>query len=345
MKKLRVLVLVHESLVPPDDVSGLTKKEYLHADWKCEYDVTVTLREMGHEVRPLGLLKDLTPLRDAIVDWKPDVAFVLLEEFLGLVTYDHAVVSYLELMRQDYTGCNPRGMLLSRDKGLAKSILAYHRIPSPNFAIVPRGKRIKRTRRLAFPLFVKSASEDASFGISQSSIVRDDAALAERVQYVHDTVETDAMVEQFIEGRELYVGVIGNERLQTFPIWEMVFRKLPEGVASIATSRVKWDPEHQKELGIETRRAKDLPPGAEAKIARICKRVYRALHMSGFARMDLRLAEDGNVFVLEANANPNLAYGEDFAESAEAAGIDYEALLQRILNLGLRYQAPWKVYG
>ena len=344
MKKLRVLALVHESLVPPEDVEGLTKKEYLHADWKSEYDVTVTLREMGHEVRPLGLLTDLTPLREAIVDWKPDITFVLLEEFHGLVTYDHAVASYLELMRQDYTGCNARGLLLSRDKGLAKSILSFHRIPSPTFTIVPRGKRIRRTRRLSFPLFVKSASEDASVGISQSSIVHDDESLAERVEYIHDKVETDAMVEQFIEGRELYVGVIGNERVQTLPIWEMTFRNVPEGVPRIATSKIKWDPEHQKELGVTTHAAINLPPGAEAKIHRICKRVYRALHMSGFARMDLRLAEGGSVFVLEANANPNLAYGEDFAESAEAAGIDYEALLQRILNLGLRYKAPWKLH-
>jgi len=144
------------------------------------------------------------------------------------------------------------------------------------------------------------------------------------------------------EGRELYVGVIGNQRLQTFPVWEMIFENLPEHVANIATRKVKWDVAYQKKVGIKTRRAEDLPPGVEEQIHRICKRVYRALYLSGYARMDLRLAPDGRVYVLEANPNPNLSYGEDFAESAEVVGISYEALIQRILNLGLSYRAPWR---
>ncbi len=189
---------------------------------------------------------------------------------------------------------------------------------------------------------MKSVVEDASLGISQASIVSDDQALAQRVEFVHQHAGSDAMVEQYIEGRELYVGVIGNRRLETFPIWEMVFSKMPEDVARIATAKVKWDRQYQKKHGIDTHAATDLPPGLDVRIAQLCKRVYRALNMSGYARMDLRLRDDGRVFVLEANANPNLSYGEDFSESAEQAGINFEALLQRIINLGLRYEAPWK---
>jgi D-alanine-D-alanine ligase len=162
------------------------------------------------------------------------------------------------------------------------------------------------------------------------------------VKFIHDNVGSDAIVEHYVDGRELYVGVVGNRRLQTFPVWEMVFSKMPDDLARIATARVKWDPEYQKKHGIDTRAAKDLSPATQQRISNICKRVFRALNMSGYARMDLRLRPDGRVSVLEANANPNLEYGEDFAESAELAGVKYESLLQRIINLGLQYQAPWK---
>jgi D-alanine-D-alanine ligase len=195
---------------------------------------------------------------------------------------------------------------------------------------------------MTFPLFVKSATEHASLGIAQASIVRNDQQLEERVRFIHESVGSDALAEQYIEGREVYVGVMGNRRLQTFPPWELVFEKMPPDLPRIATAKAKWDPAYQERHGIDTRAAKDLSDEMKRQLAKIGKRVYRALHMSGYARMDLRLAEDGGIFVLEANANPNLEYGEDFAESAEAVGVSYENLLQRILNMGLSYEAPWK---
>src|SRR5690606_22131650 len=151
---------------------------------------------------------------------------------------------------------------------------------------------------------------------------------------VHETIGSDALVEEYIAGREFYVGVLGNTRLQTFPIWELRFDNLPEGFPNIATARVKWDSEHQKKLGISTDVARDLPPGVEQQVVRLCKRIYRVLNLSGYARLDFRLSEEGKLYVLEANPNPNLSYGEDFAESAETMGIDYPNLLQRIVRLG-----------
>jgi D-alanine-D-alanine ligase len=265
-----------------------------------------------------------------------------LEEFHGVGTYDQHVVSYLELMRQPYTGCNPAGLFITHDKALTKKILTYHRIPTPRFAFCPIGRAVPRPKRLAFPLLVKSVHEDASLGIAQASIVRDFDALKERVAFIHERVSTHAIVEEYVEGRELYVGVIGNHRLQTFPVWELLFTKMPEHIPRIATRKVKWDFQYQELRGIKTHAAKDLPPGAEESIAKLCKRAYRLLNMTGYGRMDLRLRDDGRIFVIEANANPNLEYGEDFSESAEAIGISYEALMQRIINLGLRYHAPWK---
>jgi len=339
-RKRRVLVLMHEDLIPPDSLEGVEEKEI--ARWKSEFDVLATLREMGHDARPLGLYDDLGVIRRAVEQFKPHIHFNMLEEFHGVAIYDQHVVGYLELTRQAYTGCNPRGLMLAHDKALCKQVLTYHRIPTPRFAVLPRGRRVRRPTGLQFPLVVKSVIEEASMGISQASVVTSDEKFAERVAFIHEHVGTDALAEQFIEGRELYVGVMGNRRLQTLPVWEMVFRNMPENVPHIATARVKFDEEYQKRHGITTLRAENLPEGAEHRIQRICKRVYRALSLSGYARMDLRLRDDGAVFVLEANPNPNLEYGEDFAESAEVRGINYDALLDRIIQLGLSYRAPWR---
>lgn len=339
MSKLRVLVLVREGHVPPETLHGVSDQEL--TPWKAEFDVCETLRHLGHEVLPLGVYDDLTPIRKALSDFSPDITFMLLEEFHGVVTYDFAVISYLELMQQPYTGCNPRGLLLTKDKALSKKVLAFHRIPTPRFAVFPRGRTVHRPKKLSFPLFVKSVVEDASFGIAQASIVRDDEALYQRVQFIHEKTGDDAIAEQYIEGRELYVGVLGNTRLTTLPAWEMNFGKLPEDVARIATSRVKWDHKYQQKYDITTHAAQDLDEATQLALAKLCKRVYRALSMSGYGRMDLRMTHGGEVYVIEANANPNLEYGEDFAESAHSIGIDYEALLQRILNLGLSYRAAW----
>ena len=244
MKKLRILVLMHESLVPPDSIEGLTDKEI--NPFKTEYDVVVTLKEMGHEVQPLGVASDLGVLRRSILAFKPHITFNLLEEFHGVAVYDQHVVSYLELMKETYTGCNPRGLMLAHDKALSKQILAYHRIPVPDFAVFPMGRKVRRPRKLTFPLLVKSLTEEGSVGIAQASLVHDDGQLAERTEFVHRQLRTDAIAEQFIEGRELYVGVLGNERLQTLPVWELVFTKMPDDVPFIATSKVKWDLEYQK---------------------------------------------------------------------------------------------------
>src|SRR5205809_2108488 len=206
MKRLRTLVVMHSTLVPPDSLEGHSEKEI--EEWRTEYDVVSTLKKSGHEVQCLGISDSLEELRKVVTDWQPDIVFNLLEEFDGIVTYDQHVVAFLELMRQPYTGCNPRGLLLSRDKSLCKQLLAFHRIATPQFAVFRRGAPIHLPRRLRFPLFVKSTVEDASLGIAQASVVEDAAKLKERIEFVHEQVKTDALVEEYIEGRELYVGVM-----------------------------------------------------------------------------------------------------------------------------------------
>jgi D-alanine-D-alanine ligase len=326
---------MHENLVPPDPPGDA---DLASVPWKTEFDVVSTLREMGHEVRALGVRSDLRVVREAIEEWKPHIAFNLLEEFDGLATYDQNVVAYLELLRVPYTGCNPRGLMLSRDKALSKKILTYHRIPCPDFAVFPIGRTVRRPARLPFPLIVKSLTEDASLGISQASVVESDEKLRERVTFVHQNLGTSAIAERYVEGRELYVAVVGNRRLRVFPVWELRMEGLPDEARPIATQRLKWSKQYQEKYGIKWGEARNLPDGVTRRVQTLAKRIYRALGLSGYARIDFRLDANQAPYVLEANPNPEIAYGEELAESAEKAGLSYEALLQQILGLGLSWR-------
>ncbi len=342
MRKQRILLMVHERLVPPDNAADLPEAEI--DEFRTEYNVYATLSNLGHEVRIVGIGDRLSVLREAIRDFEPQIVFNLLDEFSGIESYDHHVVGFLELIRQPYTGCNPRGMMLSRDKVLTKQLLAWHRIATPSFQLFPYGQRVRVSSKIRFPLFVKSATEDASLGISQASVVDDMKSLHERIAFIHDHVQSDALVEEYIEGREMYIGVLGNSRLHTMPVWEMNFGKLANGSSAIATRKVKWDRKYQERHGISTGPASTLEPEQSRQLHRLAKRVFRALHMSGYARLDLRMRPDGRVYLLEANANPDLTYGEDFAESAAADGIDYPALLTRIVRLGGAYLPEWRMF-
>src|SRR6266480_1983567 len=333
MKRLRVLVLLHPDLMPPDSLEGRTEQE-IHK-WKTEYDVVSTLRQAGHDVRPLGVQNELKPIRDEIESWRPDVVFNLLEQFHGEAVYDQNVTSYLELLRMPYTGCNPRGLVLARGKDLSKKLLAYHRIPQPSFAVFPVRRKVRRPAHLALPLIVKSLNEDASYGIAQASVVESDEKLAERVGFIHERIGTAAIAEQYIEGRELYVGVMGNDRLRVLPVWELEFGSMAQGARLIATEKVKHDPEYQERRGILHGPAKDLPPQLGARIERSAKRIYRTLELDGYARIDFRLSADGIPYYIEANPNPEIARVEEFASAAKQDGLDYPDLLQRILALGI----------
>lgn len=333
-RKLRIVVLMHPALVPPDSLDGYAEREAYQ--WKTEYDVVRTLRELGHEVRPLGVADELTPIRQVIDEFKPDIFFNLLEEFLGRQDFDHHVVSFLELMQVPYTGCHPRGLMLARDKALSKKLLAYHHLTVPKFAVYPRGRRVQRPKNLEFPLIVKSQVHEASLGISQASIVDNDEKLRERVAFIHQRNASDAIAEQYVDGREFYVGMIGNSRFEVLPVWELLFENMPPGASPIATASVKHNPDYQRRRGIYQQHAEDLTPSLRTHIIRTTRRIARILDLDGYARIDYRLSADGRLYFLEANPNPDIAQSEEFASAAEEAGKSYPQLIQKIVDLGLQ---------
>jgi D-alanine-D-alanine ligase len=333
MSRHRVLALVHKDLVPKDDAAPAD----VNPEWRMEWDVVTALRKRGHDVLVIGVHDDLTPIRQSIESFKPTIVFNMMEAFADIGVFDQNIVSYLELLRVPYTGCNPRGLTLSRDKALSRKLLAYHRIPAPYFTVVPLNRRPVLPKKLQYPLIVKSLTYESSIGISQASVVANEEQLVKRVKYIHDTILTPAIVEQFIDGRELYVGVLGNHRLRVFPVWEMSFAKMSENNWRIATERVKWSVKYQKRHGIDTAEAQ-LPEGVAAKMQHLAKRTYRALELSGYARVDFRMDPNHNLYVIEANANPQLAEEEDFAQSAKRAKLEYPMLLERIMALGIQWQ-------
>src|SRR5436309_2266486 len=272
---MRVLALVHRHLIPPEQIEDGT--DITSAPWRTEYDVITTLRAAGHEVQPLGVHDDLGEIRRLATEWKPHIAFNLLEGFDDITIFDQNVVSHLELLKLPYTGCNPRGLLLARDKSLSKKLLAYHRIPVPDFEVYRIGHPIRRPKRLPFPLIVKSLTQEASVGISQASVVDSDDKLKERVTFIHESIGTAALVEQYIEGREIYVGVLGNQTLQARPVCELFCTNMPEGSKRIATDRVKWSVKYQKKYGTDSGQAQDLTDFKAEHIQHGCQRDYRAL--------------------------------------------------------------------
>lgn len=327
--------MMDELLVPPTSIDGLTAAEV--ARFRTEHDVLSTLRAMGHVAEPCGVKSDLGVIVPALETFQPHVCFNLIEDFDGVATHDQHVVSYLELLKQAYTGCNPRGLTIARDKAVAKKILAYHGISVPQFQVFPIGRSVKPNEDLPYPAIVKSLTEEGSTGISQASIVNSHEELVARVAFIHETLDTPAIAEQYIDGRELYVGIMGNAKLTAFPVWELNLADLPDDAVKIATSKVKWDVAYQERYNIKSGPAAGLTDDIHDDIVDTCKRIYRLLSLSGYARIDLRLTSTGEVYFLEANPNPQIARGEDFADSAAAAGLSYEALLYKILTLGIGY--------
>jgi len=297
--------------------------------------VLAALAQLGHASEYLAIFDDLDLLRRKLESFEPDVIFNLADQFKNNRAFDQNIVSFLELYGVPFTGCGSTGLTLCKHKAISKKILGYHRIRVPEFTVVARGKRAARPARLKFPILVKPLKEEASYGISQASFVETDEQFKERVQFIHASHDSDVIAEEYIAGRELYVSLLGNERLSVFPIRELVFEEVPPDEPKIATYRAKWDESYRKRWGLKYQFAKALDPLLERAIVQTCKRIYRLLTIDGYARIDLRVTDAGEIYFIEANPNPHLAADEDFAQSALKAGVPYAKLVERILRTGL----------
>ena len=332
-KKLKVLALF--DAVRPTKIDQDLSKEMKTEDWKTEANVLAALATLPYSVEHLAIFDDLDLVRQKLESFAPDVIFNLADQFKNNRGFDQNIVSLLEMQGVPFTGCGATGLVLCKHKGISKKILGYHQIHVPNFVVIPRGQRIARLKRPKFPLLVKPVKEEASYGISQASFVVSDEQFRERVAFIHEKHDADVIAEEYIEGRELYVALMGNLRPQVFPIRELVFREVPPNEPRIATYRAKWDEEYRKRWGLQNLFA-ELEPPLIAKIEQTCRRIYSLLTIEGYARIDLRLTAANEIYFIEANPNPILAADEDFAISAGQAGLTYPQLIDTIIRQGLR---------
>jgi D-alanine-D-alanine ligase len=333
-KKLKILALF--DAIRPTTLDQDLSEELKTEDWVTEANVLDALQNLGFTVEHLAIFDDTDLISRKLGDFQPDVVFNLADQFKNNRAFDQNIVSFLELQGVPFTGCGSTGLTLCKHKGISKKILSYHRIRVPNFITLPRGRRIARPRRLAFPILVKPLKEEASLGISQASFVENDEQFKERVAFLHEKYDQDVIAEEYIEGRELYAGILGNHRLQVLPLRELVFKEVPPDEPKIATYKAKWDEEYRKRWGIRNEFADQLDPTLVRRIEQTSKKIYRLLAIDGYARLDLRLTADNQIVFIEANPNPILAREEDFAQSALKADLDYVRLIQKIIQLGMQ---------
>jgi D-alanine-D-alanine ligase len=301
-----------------------------------ENDVYQALLECGYEVHRLSLFDDVRPLLDAVRDIKPDVIFNTCEIFNAVTHFDKNIVAVMELLGVPCTGASSSSLFLCNDKGLCKKILRFHRVRVPRFHAFYRGHKVWLPKTLKLPCIIKPLTEEASRGISQASIVDDEASFLARIGMIHERMSLDAIAEEYIDGRELYVSIIGDRALRVLPAREMTFGQMAEDEPRIATYKAKWDDAYRKRWGIRNHFATALEPELQQRIDDVCRRAYRALNIRSYARFDLRVTSAGNVYVIEPNVNPCIAKDDELAQSALKAGIAYPALIRKVVNQALR---------
>jgi D-alanine-D-alanine ligase len=339
---MRILVLfdVHRPIGPDEtfSVRSLRGEE----EKPTEADVLACLRKLGHDVETLAVYDAVKAVLDKIEAFKPDVVFNLCETFFSDRANEPNIPALLELMKVPYTGAGPDALMLCKDKALAKKLLSFHRIRVARFVVSSRERPLRRLGRFSYPAFVKPIGEEASDGIARASLAKNEEEALDRARFLHERFESDALIEEYVDGRELYLGVLGNRRLTVFPPRELFFEHEggAEDAPRFATAKAKWDDGYRKKWKIRNGPAGPLPAGVERRLAELARRVYRILNIRGLGRIDVRLSTAGEVVVIEANPNPSLAKEDDFAQAAAQVGIGYEALIQKILENAQRWSTP-----
>jgi D-alanine-D-alanine ligase len=317
----------------------ITILTYLEGEKEKELDPVVkqvagALRKKKHQVSVLGIHGDIKKVMAGLSRRKPDLVFNLVEMWGDDVAGDSNVAALIELLGYRYTGSGPGELYLTRDKALSKRMLAFEDILYPRFAVFSKDKDFETGGNLRLPLFVKPVAMDSSIGIGKKSIVRDSGEMMQRVLAIHKECDDAALVEEFIEGREFYVGVLGNVDAQALPPIEADFSGLPDGAPKVYDRNAKWEPGSKEYKGTSTKVA-DLPDELRARLQKVSLDAYRALRVRDYGRVDLRVAETGEIYVLEVNASCYLEKHDEFSVAAKAAGIEYVDLINRIVELAL----------
>jgi D-alanine-D-alanine ligase len=337
VKKTRLLVLFDTDGEPP---ASQDYRKQIESTDEAEFDIARALIAKGHQVRMFGFRDNLDHLIAGLRAEPADVIFNLAERFRGQSALDYTVTAVLDMLGLPYTGASSEGLMLARDKALTKKVFAYQGIRIPHFMVCHRGLAVQRPSDLRFPLIVKPLDEDASVGIAQASVVRDDDALKERVTFIHERIKTDAIVEEFIAGRELYIGVMGNDPPVALPPIEMVFGNDSTVESRIATFKAKWSVRYREGRGIQNMIAENLSEEVRQRLAEVALRAYEAAGLRDYGRIDVRLAHDDAIYVVEANPNPYLAEGEDLAWAAEEGGHLYPEFIEKIAEMAIKRGTP-----
>ena len=332
MKSLKIILLFDLSVkIAPEDYSDYWQTP----DWKIEKDVKNTLIKLGHEVIPYGIHDDIDPFLKLVKEQKPDLVFNMSEAFLGKRDFEPNLTSLMQLVGVPFTGAGPMSLQLCKDKGLTKVILDYHQVKIPKFVVAKKSRSFASSlKNFPFPAFIKPLDLESSEGISQNSFVKNEKEAIARVKFIHERLGADAIIEEFIDGREVYVSILGNENLKVFPPRELFFKQKAEDEPKFATYKSKWDQAYRKKWGIDTAFASEFSEPMQKKLNDVCKKIYRLLGIQGFGRIDLRIKGE-DIYFIEANPNPSIGKKEDYALSAHKGGVDYEDLIAKIVSLSL----------
>lgn len=329
-RSLKVLLLSDLSVPPPEDHDF--SKFFGTEEWKSEAQLARTLKSLGHEVRAFGIQDTIEPLVDELRKTKPDLVFNLCEAVRDDRSHEPNVVSLLELMGVPYTGAGSVALQICKDKALTKKILAFHQIRVPLFTLSRVNSPLKNLKNFPYPAFIKPLDLEASEGIAQYSFSEDEKGTLERVKYIHEHFGIDAIIEEYIEGREITVGVLGNKKIRILPAREMCFGEMRADEPRFVTYKAKWDENYRKRWGIHSRPARNISSALEKKINEITRDIYDLFRIKGYARIDFRLTPNGELVFIEANPNPSISKDDDFVLSAEKAGLSYEDLIEQIIS-------------
>lgn len=316
---------------PPPEKPKRGKRRRKKREKADREEIFDALGKLGHEPT-YQVLDGAEKSLVAVARCGADLIFNLTESYAGDDTKDMNIAAYLDLLDCPYTGAGPHAMYLAQDKSLAKKIFAFHGIKTPYFATSYRGK-LDHSHDIAFPLIVKPTSEDGSIGIDTGSVVGSVKELMERIHYIQEEFDSPALIEEYIEGREIYAAILGNDNPEVLPMVELDLSKLPKGTPKIAGKEVKWEKETEAYKVTKSAPAEDLDEATTKRLSETALSAYQALKLRDYGRIDMRLSKKGEVFVIEANPNPWLASTAEFAMAAKKAGRSYTQLIGEIIDL------------